>query len=341
MEENQQNNDVANMPNIANQLRNIVKNTTQEVEPEPTQETNTPQVESAPVVEEQPVAESRSQPESDPETGSGNDGDYDSWMEINNSETVQSKESSKEPSTEEKLKILDGLMQDREIQLLMEAKRAGKSLLDLTQEYQPIDYGKMDVEDLAKHYGTHLGLNEEQIEESIDGLASMTPIQRHELTSTWRDKLNMIQDGKIQKLVGDYKQTYTTQEQIVTKLFNDVDKEAEFMQNKDLFGAKISNKDADGFKEWVRAFKFDPINPDGTYNAAKLRNLYIAEVLMPQIQKANYAKGQSEGRKEVLKEVHRPSENNAAVTRLPEVKSNQSDADKAQKALKAIMSGKF
>lgn len=336
MEENLQNNDVANMPSIGNHLRSMMgekqpeQSQVQEQneiqnEPNPTEETHVKEVDSRP----------DPQVESEPEQG------YDSWMEIGSEQAAPVSEKPSEPSSEEKLRILDGLMQDREFQLLMEAKRAGKSLRDVAEEYQPVDYASMDVEDLAKHYGKHLGLNDDQIEESIDGLVSMTPIQRHELTSTWRDKLNMIQDGKIQKLVGDYKQTSVTQEAIVNKLFADVDKEAAFMYNKDVFGAKVTQKDADGFKEWVRAFKFDPINPDGTYNAAKLRNLYIAEVLMPQIQKANYAKGQSEGRKEILKEVHRPSENNAAVTRLPDTKSNQSDAEKAQKALRAMMSGKF
>lgn len=336
MEENLQNNDVANMPSIGNHLRNMMSE--KQPEQQPVQEQNEPKNEPNPT-EETHVKEVVSSPE--PQVESEAQEQYDSWMEVGSEQAAPVSENPSEPSAEEKLRILDGLMKDREFQLLMEAKRAGKSLRDVAEEYQPIDFAAMDVEDLAKHYGKHLGLNDEQIEESIDGLVSMTPIQRHELTNTWRDKLNMIQDGKIQKLVGDYKQTYTTQEAIVNKLFTDVEKEAAFMQNKDVFGAKVTQKDADGFKEWVRAFKFDPINPDGTYNAAKLRNLYIAEVLMPQIQKANYAKGQSEGRKEVLKEVHRPSENNAAVTRLPDTKSNQSDAEKAQKALKAIMSGKF
>lgn len=336
MEENQQNNDVANMPSIGNHLRNIMGEKQPEQqqvqeqneipnEPNPTEETHSKEV----------VSKSEPEVESEPEQG------YDSWMEISSESPAPVSENPSEPSSEEKLKILDGLMKDREFQLLMEAKRAGKSLKDVAEEYQPVDYSGMEMEDLAKHYGKHLGLNDEQIEESIDGLVSMTPIQRHELTSSWRDKLNMVQDNKIQKLVGDYKQTYATQEAIVSKLFSDVEKEVAYMQNKDYFGTKISNQHADGFREWVRAFKFDPINPDGTYNAAKLRNQYFAEVLMPQIQKANYARGQSEGRKEILKEVHRPSENNAAVTRLPEAKSNQSDAEKAQKALRAMMSGKF
>jgi hypothetical protein len=336
MEENQQNNDVANMPSIGNHLRNMVS----EKQPEQPQVQEQNEIQNEPnPTEETHVKEVVSRP--DPQTESESEQDYDSWMEIGYDQAAPVSEKPSEPSSEEKLRILDGLMQDREFQLLMEAKRAGKSLKDVAEEYQPVDYSGMNVEDLAKHYGKHLGLDDEQIEESIDGLVSMTPIQRHELTSSWRDKLNTIQDGKVQKLVGDYKQTYTTQEAIVSKLFSDVDKEAAFMQNKDVFGAKISQKDADGFKEWVRAYKFDNINPDGTYNAAKLRNQYIAEVLMPQIQKANYAKGQSEGRKEILKEVHRPSENNAAVTRLPDNKSNQSDAEKAQKALRAMMSGKF
>lgn len=325
--EEMQNNDVANMPNIASQLRNIVKNTTPEVEPEPTQEIDTPQVESAPVVEEQPVAEN----EQEAPAGS-------SWMEIGSSEKNE-EPVQQGPSDREKAEIMDKLMQDYEIKLLLEAKRAGKSLKDVANEYQSVDYGKMDVEDLARHYGQHLGLSDDQIEESIDGLSSLNPIQRHEMTNSWRQKLDAAQASKLEQIIGGYKQEYQSQEQIVKKLAVDVDKEAAFMVDKELFGAKLTNKDAEDFKKWVNTF--DYLNPDGTYNVQMLRNFWLGAVKMPSIQKANYAKGQTEGRKEVLKEVHRPSENSAAATRLPEVKSNQSDNDKAQKALRAIMSGKI
>ena len=324
MEENLQNNEVANMPNIASHLKNIVKS---QVEPEPTQENVAPQVESAPVVEEQPVAEI----EQESPAGS-------SWMEISSGQEAE-EPVQQGPSDREKVEIMDKLMQDYEIKLLLEAKRAGKSLKDVAKEYQSVDYSSMDVEDLAKHYGQYLGLSDEQIEESIDGLSSLNPIQRHEMTNSWRQKLDSAQASKLEQIIGGYKQEYQRQEQIVKKLNMDVEKEAAFLVDKDVFGAKLTTKDAEDFKKWVNDFNY--LNPDGTYNVPMLRNFWLGAVKMPSIQKANYAKGQSEGRKEVLKEVHRPSENSAAATRLPEVKSNQSDSDKAQKALRAIMSGKI
>lgn len=331
MEENQ-NNDVANMPSVGNHLRSLMGNQQNE---EPANE-----VKEQPVVEENvqvPAQEMEPVQEQEQEQEVQSSQEYHSWMEIDSNN--QEPPAPSGPSEKEKLEIMERLLQDQEIKLLLEAKRAGKSLKDVANEYQTIDYSSMDAENLAKHYGKHLGLSDDQIEESIDGLSSMTPIQRHELVSSWRAKLDNAQASKMEQLIGGYRESYASHEQVVKKLAMDLDKEANFMVDKELFGAKLTNKDAEDFKKWVNTF--DYLNPDGTYNVQMLRNFWLGAVKMPSIQKANYAKGQSEGRKEILKEVHRPSQNSTAATRLPEVKSNQSDAEKAQKALRAMMSGKF
>ena len=327
--EETQNNDVANMPNIASQLRNIVKNTTPEVEPEPTPEVTTPQVENTTEqpVAEQPVEETQTTKESEPDL---------SWLDGGSSK--QAVEKNEGPSVEEKLRLYEALMQDKEAQLFIEAKKAGKSLLDLTKEYQVIDYNSMSAEDLAKHYGRHLGLSDDQIEESIDSISSMNPIQKFEMTNSWKDKLNGIQASKIDQIAGGYKKTYEDQSWILQKAANDLEREAASIIDKELFSTKFTNKDADDFKSFVQ--NFNTLNPDGTMNMALLKQFWIG-TKVSSIQKANYAKGASEGRKEILKEIHRPSESSSIATKLPEVKSNQSDTDKAQKALKAIMSGKF
>lgn len=325
MEENQQNNDVANMPNISNHLRSIVGNTQQQ------------EFEQQEVVNEEPAeVQNEEIPVEQEQTPVETDANH-SWMEIGSSKQEEPVQTG--PSEKEKLEIMERLLQDHEIKLFLEAKRAGKSLKDVANEYQTVDYGTMDAETLAKHYGQHLGLSDDQIEESIDGISSMTPIQKHELMASWKGKLESAQASKMEQLIGGYRQVSQSQEQIVQKLAQDVDKEAAFIVDKELFGAKLTQKDAEDFKKWVSTF--DYLNPDGSYNVQMLRNFWLGAVKMPSIQKANYAKGQSEGRKEILKEVHRPSQNSAAATRLPEVKSNQSDAEKAQKALRAMMSGKF
>jgi hypothetical protein len=327
--EEMQNNDVANMPNIGSHLRNIVKNTTPEVEPEPTPEVTTPQVENTTEqpVAEQPIVEAQPEKESEPDL---------SWLDGGVSEQVVEKNEG--PSTDEKLRFYEALMQDKEAQLFIEAKKAGKSLLDLTKEYQVIDYDSMSAEDLAKHYGRHLGLSDDQIEESIDSISSMNPIQKFEMTNSWKDKLNGIQASKIDQIAGGYKKTYETQSWILEKAVNDLEREAASIIDKELFSTKFTNKDADDFKSFVR--NFNTYNSDGSMNMALLKQFWIGTKISS-IQKANFAKGASEGRKEILKEIHRPSDSSSIATKLPEVKSNQSDNDKAQKALKAIMSGKF
>jgi hypothetical protein len=324
MEENQQNNDVANMPSIGNHLRNLVSESAPapEVAPAPVEKEPESQVEEQPESAPAPVVETQYQ---EPDM---------SWLD-GPSEVVKKDEG---PSVEEKLRLYEALMQDKEAQLFIEAKKAGKSLLDISKEYQVIDYDNMSAEDLAKHYGKHLGLNDDQIEESVDGLMSMNPIQKHEMTMSWRDKMNTIQAGKINQLSGDYRKSYEDQSYILQKAVNDMEREAASIVDKELFSTKFTQRDADDFKSFVK--NFNTLNSDGTMNMALLKQYWIG-TKVSSIQKANYAKGASEGRKEILKEVHRPSESSSIATKLPEVKSNQSDADKAQKALRAMMSGKF
>jgi len=326
MEENQ-NNDVANMPSIGNHLRNIVSQQqesapTQETAPEAVESQPEPQVESVPQVESTPVMES------EPDT---------SWLDLpaQGSESVKKDEG---PSAEEKLRFYEALLQDKEAQLFIEAKKAGKSLLDISKEYQVIDYDKMSAEDLAKHYGQHLGLSEDQIEESIDSISSMNPIQKFEMTNSWKEKLNAVQAGKIEQLAGNYKQSYEEQAWILQKASSDLEREAATIVDKEIFSTKFTQKDAEDFKSFVQ--NFNTLNSDGTLNMAAMKQYWIGTKISA-IQKANFARGASEGRKEILKEIHRPSDSSSVATKLPEVKSNQSDAEKAQKALRAMMSGKF
>lgn len=325
MEENLQNNDVANMPSIGNHLRNIVS---KQQESAPTQEV-TPQA-----VESQPEPTS---PEPEAPAPVMEDGPDTSWLDSPSygNEPVKQDEG---PSAEEKLKFYEALLQDKEAQLFIEAKKAGKSLLDLSKEYQVVDYDNMSAEDLAKHYGQHLGLTDDQIEESLDSISSMNPIQKHEMTRSWKDKLNSVQAGKIEQLAGNYKQSYENQAWILQKAASDLDREAASIPDKELFSTKFTQKDAEDFKSFVQTY--NPLNSDGTLNMSLMKQFWIGTKVSA-IQKANFARGASEGRKEILREIHRPSESSSVATKLPEVKSNQSDADKAQKALKAIMSGKF
>ena len=322
MEENQQNNDVANMPSIGNHLRNIVSNK-QESAPAP--ETAPTPVESDPEPQVEAVSEPAPVVEQEPDM---------SWLE-GTAEVVKKDEG---PSAEEKLKFYEALLQDKEAQLFIEAKKAGKSLLDLSKEYQVVDYDNMGAEDLAKHYGKHLGLDDDQIEESIDSISSMNPIQKYEMTKNWKDKLNAVQAGKIEQLSGNYKQSYEAQAWVLQKAESDLDREAASIPDKEIFSTKFTQKDADDFKSFVK--NFNTFNSDGTMNMSLMKQFWIGTKVSA-IQKANFARGASEGRKEILKEIHRPSESSSVATKLPEVKSNQSDAEKAQKALRAMMSGKF
>jgi len=221
----------------------------------------------------------------------------------------------------------------------MEIKKNGGTLADLFNEYQPVDYTKMTPEAVAKHYGELKGWSAEDIEEIISEFEDMKSYQKKEAVEKWITTLEESQGGKRAKLTDGIRakseESQRESARIEAKFADDVEKEASFIVDKPLFGTKMTKEDAEDFKTWVNTFDF--LNPDGTYNVPMLRNFWIGARKIPAIQKANYSQGTSDGKLEVLKEVHRPSDNSAAASKLPDQQPQLSDIEKAQKAMQQMM----
>lgn len=244
------------------------------------------------------------------------------------------------PTDIEKARAWDAITKDPEFDLFIKAKQAGKSLADLSKEYQPVDYSKMDAEAVMKHYGQLKNYTDDKIEQSLEWIAGLPPIQQDRELSALVNELDANQQAKFKNLGLNFEKDIQSQQMIDKKFQTDMAQMKEVIAEREFYGVKLSKQDADAFDNWVSTEFPKYVNSDGTYNVKMLANFWLGAVKMPAIQKANVSKGASEARMEVLKEVSRPSENSAVATKLPEPKPQMTDVERASKGVAKHFGGR-
>lgn len=272
-------------------------------------------------VEETKVAETKETKQ--PETKSSDFFDLD--------EPAVSEEGKLTPTDLDKVKAWDAITKDPEFDLFLKAKQAGKSLADLTKEYQRVDYTKMDADAVMNHYGKLKGYDDAKIEQSLEWIAGLPPIQQDRELALIAHELEQNQSAKFKDLGLRFEQDAQSQVMIEKKYREDVAQMKQLISEREFHGAKLSKQDGDAFENWLSSEFPKYINTDGTYNVKMLANFWLGAVKLPAIQKANLSKGASEARMEVLKEVARPSNNSAVATKLPEPKPVMTDHERATK----------
>lgn len=304
---------------------------TPEVKPEETVVTPTPEVKPEEVVAKTPADEV---PPADPL----------SWLdELKTKKETPAETNVNAPSNEDKLKAYDTLIADPEFKLFFEAKRAGKKLTDIAKEYDTVDYRKLPTEAVIEHYGKLNGWDEDKIAEVLGEVNTMGALQRDREIKAITAELESNQQARLDQLGASYKQSADTsleQEKFVMqKLDEDISRVSKLMIDKEFYGAKLNDQDVKRFTEYVKTF--DLFNNDGTYNVDLMLANWLGSEKLRDIQKANYAKGQSAGKQELLKEVHRPSESTSAPTKVPDVKPAKTEAESLNEMLQAIGSGQL
>jgi len=279
------------------------------------------------VAEEKPVEVAPTQAASD-------------FFETEETQVTETGEAKPTPTDIDKARAWDALTKDPEFDLFFKAKQAGKSLADLTKEYQPIDYKSMDAEAIMKHYGQLKKYDDAKIEQSLEWIAGLPPIQQDRELSALINELDQNQQAKFKDLGLNFERDIQSQAMIEKKYREDIAQYKQLISEREHNGAKFSKQDGDAFENWVSTEFPKYINPDGTYNVKMLANFWLGAVKLPAIQKANLSKGASEARMEVLKEVGRPSNNSAAATKLPEPKPVLSENDVARKGVAQHFGGR-
>jgi hypothetical protein len=330
--------------------------------------TETPAAETAPVAKEEPLTTKTPQPESTttpvvkeetqleatPEKAPESETtpkEETPWWEVAPKESPKEKDAApkEEPAVafEKKAKMLDSLMERGDVKYIIEGVLAGKPVEELVKDFQVTDYSKMDTETIAKHYGKLKKWDDEAVEEVIGSLNQMPRYEREEKLELWREKLEKSQADNLSKVTGGFKEQLLKQaqerqqkDQFIEKRFQeDVAAKKQFLEGKDFFGTRFTKEDAEDFERFVTS-EFDFIREDETYDVDKMTAFWLGARKLSAIQKANQAAGKSEGVTETLKEIARPNESGAGVTKLPEIKKPISKEQGALEAAKGMFTGK-
>lgn len=211
----------------------------------------------------------------------------------------------------------NALLSDPEMAELIRIKKAGGSLVDFAKQYTPVDYAKLPTEDLIRQYGAENGWSQEQIDGDIDALGAKTNFEQQALRRAIEGELNQKQQDKFKTLVADSVKPLEQNEMLVNKSIEKIESLSNTMIGRDMYGVmKLTEQHAKSFRE----FSMNPPTTlaDGTVNENFLYAAWLGMVAFPDLHKTLQSENRTLGRVEVLKEIHRVTDSNAAVrTTMP------------------------
>lgn len=219
----------------------------------------------------------------------------------------------------------NALLSDPEMAELIRIKKAGGSLVDFAKQYTPVDYTKLPTEDLIRQYGAENGWSQEQIDGDIDALGAKTNFEQQSLRRAIEGELNQKQQDKFKTLVADSVKPLEQNEMLVNKSIEKIESLSNTMIGRDMYGVmKLTDQHAKSFRE----FSMNPPTTlaDGTVNENFLYAAWLGMVAFPDLHKTLQSENRTLGRVDVLKDIHRVTDSNAAVrTTMP---GDQSSAPK-------------
>ena len=197
--------------------------------------------------------------------------------------------------------------------------------MDFAKQYTPVDYTKLPTEDLIRQYGAENGWSQEQIDGDIDALGGKMHLEQQSLRRAIEGELNQKQQDKFKTLVADSVKPLEQNEMLVNKSIEKIESLSNTMIGRDMYGVmKLTDQHAKSFRE----FSMNPPTTlaDGTVNENFLYAAWLGMVAFPDLHKTLQSENRTLGRVDVLKEIHRVTDSNAAVrTTMP---GDQSSAPK-------------
>jgi hypothetical protein len=220
------------------------------------------------------------------------------------------------------------LLEDPEVKQFLELKKAGKSLPEIAQEYQPIDFRSKSADDIVALYGKENGWSETDIESQLTSMEGRSKFEIDTIRQQMQKALEKTQEDKFNVLVAGSKRQAELQAQLMQRATQELAAEKQNLVGKEIVGLKLTPDDANDFEKFVN--EFNVTRADGSFNIPLLRNFWLGARKLQAIQKSALSTGKTEGIKEVLSEVHRPSENPASASRIPTEAKPVSPEEKAK-----------
>lgn len=253
------------------------------------------------------------------------------WYET----TPEDKAKPAEADTFDYKKEYETVFSDPLLKAIAEGVKAGKNPLEVIQELQPTDYRKMDLETLAAAYGKSENWSDDDISDEISKLEGKTRTEIKQIQDTWLRELEAKQNGKMEGFTNSQAEQIRKQretEQLVQKTFEtELKARCEQMLGNEINGVKLTK---DHVNDYIKfASEFTMVREDNTIKEQVMFTSYLGSNLS-QFMNAAKSTGESKGREEVLNDVHRPNPISSSPQRLPEVKKEPTQDEKAAELLK-------
>jgi len=222
-------------------------------------------------------------------------------------------EEKKEPVYEpEYLEYLENL-KDPQIKAMIEARKQGKSILDLVKEIDAEDPSKLDRRQLWEKHLEESGLNEEEKEIELDKFDGMSPLEKANIVKPIKEELLKQYNDKLEQFVTSTKKQDEDYKAVIQKNGQEAVNQLEsVLAQKEILGLELTQER----KEAIRNHVLNNTMPDksGNYDWKKTFNSFLHESYAEAIVKANIRKAETKAKVEVFKEFTRPSKETASTS---------------------------
>lgn len=213
----------------------------------------------------------------------------------------------------ELLNEFKALQEDPDFKLFREYKKAGKTLGDLTKDFEYIDYKKLTSDQLVAEYGKLKGYTPDEVDEALSEINGLGKLSRDREIEAMQGILDQNQQGKREILAGDAQKQTALHEKIRTQYRSEVEQIQGDMVGKDYNGVKFNQETSKQWQQFASTFNLQ--RQDGTIATEVIFKAFLS-TLIPQIQSTAASKSHSQGREEILKEISRPVKD-APAGKLP------------------------
>jgi hypothetical protein len=199
------------------------------------------------------------------------------------------------------------LFEDEEFQLFVEAKKSGKTLLDIVNEFQVVDYTNLSPREVMERGLKELdGKAEDVVAEYLAQYDSLNIFEQEKVSNDMRLRYQNITDTKRKALTSGVEKSKQAQSLMQQKFISEVEQGTSQLVNQEIKGLKISAEMAEDLKRYALN-EFNLVRADGTLDAGRILELSIWEKYGKDLVRANVTKARNEGREEVLVSITNPS----------------------------------
>lgn len=252
--------------------------------------------------------------------------------------TAEIKEPKSEKSTEEvdyrtMAEEYESLLKDPLIEAIIAAKKSGKNPMDFYNEIKPIDYNKMQPEQLFELELKKLGVTDDSFTEAMDEFKAMPKWKQLKEVEPLKVNLEKENSERLKRFHQDANHQREAQAQLRKKTELSLDKELDAIYGKELFGMKITDAERDVLKNTVLNELAVRTRDGQGIDIQRSLELALWDKFKKEVVRANINKARASAMEETFKETVRPTAKTVETSRIPEI----SKEERAQQAKESFI----